>query len=77
MIGIYKFTNLINNKTYIGLSNDIARRYKEHLYTAQSGKDNIYFHSALRKYGIKNFSFEVLETFSEEDRTLLGEREKY
>ena len=47
MIGIYKFTNLINNKIYIGLSNNIARRYKEHLFLAQSNKDKMYFHAAL------------------------------
>lgn len=77
MIGIYKFTNLINNKIYIGLSNNIERRYKEHLYLSQSNKDKMYFHAALRKYGIKNFSFEVLETFEQEDRELLAERERY
>ena len=30
MIGIYKITNLINNKSYIGLSNNIERRWSEH-----------------------------------------------
>ncbi len=30
MIGIYKITNKINGKCYIGQSNDIERRWKEH-----------------------------------------------
>lgn len=30
MIGIYKITNKINGKMYIGQSNDIERRFKEH-----------------------------------------------
>lgn len=76
MIGIYKYTNKINNKIYIGLSNDIKRRYNEHLCKAKSG-DRMYIHQAILKYGIENFDFEILETFEEEDRMLMGEREKY
>lgn len=30
MIGIYKITNLLNNKSYIGQSNNIERRFLEH-----------------------------------------------
>ena len=32
MIGIYKITNKISGKTYIGQSNNIERRFKEHKY---------------------------------------------
>lgn len=76
MIGIYKFTNKINHKSYIGLTNDIERRYREHIYMSTSN-DGAYFHRALAKYGIENFEFEVLETFEVEDRVLLGQREQY
>lgn len=76
MIGIYKYTNKINGKIYIGLSNDIQRRKNEHL-TKANANDKVYFHQAIRKYGINNFDFEVLETFDIEDRNLMGEREKY
>lgn len=30
MIGIYKITNKLNNKIYIGQSNNITRRFSEH-----------------------------------------------
>ena len=76
MIGIYKYTNKINNKSYIGLSNDIQRRKWEHQYKANIN-DRTYFHQALHKYGISNFDFEILETFENEDRELLGKREQY
>ena len=76
MIGIYKYTNKINNKTYIGLSNNIERRKHEHQYFANCIQDT-YFHKALHKYGIENFDFEILETFETNDRTLLGQREQY
>lgn len=76
MIGIYKYTNKINNKIYIGMSNDIMRRKYEHQSMANCG-DNIYFHRALAKYGSDNFTFEVIETFDTYDPQLLGEREIY
>lgn len=30
MVGIYKITNLVNNKVYIGQSINIEKRIKEH-----------------------------------------------
>ena len=76
MIGIYKYTNKINGKSYIGLSNDIQRRQWEH-QTLANQQDTSHFHRALCKYGMENFVFEVLETFETEDRELLGKREQY
>ena len=32
MVGIYKIVNKLSGKTYIGQSNDIERRLKEHKY---------------------------------------------
>ena len=58
MIGIYKFTNKINGKIYIGQSIDIEHRRKEHLRY----KDESYFHRSLMKYGNDNFDFEILES---------------
>ena len=65
MIGIYKFTNKINNKTYIGQSKSIETRYKRHLYDANKGSKTI-FHRALIKYGIENFTFEIIEECNKE-----------
>lgn len=76
MIGIYKYTNLINNKVYIGLSNDIQRRKWEHQSLANRG-DQAAIHKAIKKYGIDNFSFEILETFETENRELMDAREQY
>lgn len=70
MIGIYKFTNKINGKIYIGQSIDIEHRRKEHLRY----KDESYFHRSLMKYGNDNFDFEILE---ECDIMQLDEKERY
>lgn len=69
--GIYKFTNKINGKVYIGQSVNIERRYYDHLKRDDSKN---YFHRAIKKYGKDNFLFEILEEYSEEN---LNDREKY
>lgn len=71
MIGIYKFTNKINKKVYIGQSIDIQRRYREHISLKPGNK---VFHSALIKYGIENFDFEIIEECEIKE---LDEKEKY
>lgn len=60
MIGIYKITNLINNKCYIGQSRDISRRFLRHKnYFLEDSHYPLY--RAFKKYGIENFSFEIIE----------------
>lgn len=81
MVVIYKFTNKINNKSYIGQTKDFQKRYNAHKSTANNPKSNDYnvpFHNAIRKYGIENFNYEILEEISEnENQTFIDEREKY
>lgn len=61
---VYCFRNRINNKLYIGSTiNDPAKRFSQHLYTAQhEGSSKYYYplYQAIRKYGIKNFDFFIL-----------------
>lgn len=56
MIGIYKITNKLNGKVYIGQSIDIDTRWRQHI----NAKDNFAIHNAIKKYGEENFKFEVL-----------------
>ena len=75
MIGIYKITNKVNNKVYIGQSSDIKRRWRDHRSAAFNPKDNGYnypLYKAIRKYGLDNFSFDILEECSQSD---INERE--
>lgn len=60
MCGIYKITNLITNKSYIGQSLCIEERWKKHRnYPTTLSHYPLY--QAFAKYGMENFSFEVLE----------------
>ena len=61
---IYKVTNLINNKIYIGKTNNFHRRCRDHL----SANGDSYLYRAIRKYGKQNFKFEeIFITFTESD----------
>ena len=74
MIGIYKIENLINHKVYIGQSKNIERRWTEHRTRVNYARnDNLPLYRAFRKYGIENFSFEVIEQCNVEK---LNEKEK-
>lgn len=73
MIGIYKIQNLIDGKIYIGQSVHIQARFNQHKNEAKNGNTRPLY-NAIRKYGIENFSFEVIEECSKEK---LNEREIY
>lgn len=79
MLYIYKFTNKITGKTYIGQTNDIEKRKRGHKSESFNPKANGYnlpFHAAIRKYGWENFEFEILEEIPDEfGREYLNERE--
>ena len=77
MVGIYKITNNINKKVYIGQSIDIKRRWRGHKSTATNPNDECYnlpLYRAIRKYGIENFIFEVLEECNVSE---LNEKERF
>ena len=70
---IYKYTNLLNGKIYIGQTRtSLERRDKKH---CNSSDDNMYFHKALRKYGRENFNLEIIEEHIPLE--LLDMREQY
>lgn len=58
---IYKITNAINNKSYIGQSIDPQHRFVSHCSRAKNDNDNSPIHSAIKKYGKENFKLEILE----------------
>jgi len=58
-ISLYRITNLINGKVYIGQTVNADRRWSDHKWLSKK-KHEQYVHSAMNKYGIENFSFEVI-----------------
>ena len=74
--GIYKVTNIKTNEIYIGKSVKIADRFINHIKSAYGleGVAESQFQRALKKYGVDNFTWELLEECSKEN---LNGREKY
>lgn len=66
LCGIYKITNIVNKKVYIGQSINIKARWKDHM-NSLNRKDSkcTLLQRAWNKYGQSNFSFEILELCSE------------
>lgn len=65
MSGIYAIINLINGKLYIGQSNNIQKRIRNHLILLRNGNHyNGHLQSAWNKYGEDNFDYVVLKECS-------------
>lgn len=70
---IYKIINNINNKIYIGQTKNYKERFAAHKRKAfESYESSKILYQAFRKYGIENFSFEIIEYVEN-----YNEREKY
>ena len=54
---VYQITNIVNNKIYIGITNNIKKRWDNHKC---SNDPDMVIARAIRKYGQDNFRFEVL-----------------
>ncbi len=65
MAYIYSITNLTNNKQYIGLTlqSNPYDRWKKHVYDSKNS--NYPIHCAIRKYGVDNFKFRIIEECSD------------
>ena len=72
--GIYKITNKINGKVYIGKSNNIGNRLKQHRYCHRTSMP---IHHAIEKYGIGNFTFEIIHICDGASRSEIDLLERY
>lgn len=74
--GVYKITDINSKEAYIGRSTNLSRRWQEHVKSSLGigsiAKSSL--HVAMKKNGLDNYTFEVLERVEKEK---LNEREKY
>ena len=70
---IYKITNLVNGKLYIGqTTQDLQTRWYKHCH---SSSGCVALHNAIKRYGKDNFSVEVIDRAT--NRSELNDKEKY
>jgi len=73
---VYKISNVINDKLYVGITNNVAKRWMQHYYAANSPQQrNEPLYIDMRNYGIDKFKMEVIEKGP--DMAYMYGREKY
>lgn len=73
--GIYKITNIVNGKFYIGSSKEIIQRWVDHRYLLNSNNHHSkHLQSSWNKHGEQSFLFEIVEECEKEK---LIEREQF
>jgi len=75
--GIYRWTRLNTNKSYVGSSINLGRRLRNYFnpsFIAHSSRKNMVINKALIKYGYENFKLEILEYCDRKDTI---KREQY
>jgi hypothetical protein len=76
--GIYKITNIKNNKCYIGRTTNFLTRWRDHAKCgigADSGAQvRNKFYEAIKMDGIENFTFEIIDRC---EKDIQPEREKF
>ncbi len=76
-LDVYKITNKVNNKIYIGITNQgVKTRWYKHCSEAKKGSTTS-LHRAILKYSKLNFQIETIEEIKGEDYDYLKEREMY
>lgn len=58
---IYKIIIILNNKIYIGQTQNINKRWSQHKKEASKDKPSMIINSAMKKYGIENCKIEIID----------------
>lgn len=67
-MGVYRIKCLINGKVYIGKSNDVKRRWREHKSRLKrNNHENEKLQHDWNKYGEDNFEFKLIENYDNEE----------
>ena len=77
-IWIYQIRNKVNNKIYIGSTNNLERRWENHIYQLKNNiHHSIKLQKAWNKYGEDNFEFSIIEEFNSDNEDDKYIKEQY
>ena len=72
---IYKISNDINDKVYIGQTiNSVENRFKRHINDSINNVFDCHFHRAIRKYGSEHFKVEIIDVARTQEELTLKEQ---
>lgn len=74
MYVIYLIKNIITSKLYVGQTNNLPRRWSQHKSAASLNKRMFPLYRSIKKYGIANFTLEIIEECNKEN---VDEKEIY
>lgn len=80
MYYIYVYTNKINGHKYVGQTNNLQRRIREHRscsFNPNASSYNDLIHKKIREYGEENFDIDVLEKIYSDDIEVVNRQEQY
>lgn len=85
MYYIYAIKNVTNNWFYVGQTNDLGKRFRQHINFGLRGYENLKNHHPDKKglyidmytLGIENFIFKVVEKVDSDINRIINEREEY
>lgn len=74
---VYKISNLINGKIYIGKTSNVNVRWEKHIKISENKEEKAYqyLHKSINKYGLENFTIEKIEDNLTEQESF--DREKF
>lgn len=73
---VYKISNKVNEKLYIGITNNPKVRWKTHINNALTNRNSCpKLYAAMRKYGVGSFEFKIIEYGNSSSWALRNERE--
>lgn len=65
---IYIIQSKLDDRVYVGQASNPNERWRHHKYAARK-RPSQYIHNAMAKYGIDNFTFQVIETWETDEDT--------